>query len=84
VAAPRVDASLPPGCWQTYDIEYLAASGARPPVVTVRHNGVLIHKDLVLRSGARRKAGERPGRISLQEHGSKVRYRNMWLVQPRN
>jgi len=84
IAAPRVAASLPPGCWQTYDIDYLAARGARPPVVTVRHNGVLIHKDLVLRRGPRRRAGETAGRISLQEHGSKVRYRNVWLVEPRN
>lgn len=46
---PSVNASLPPGQWQSYDISFEAprfdadGSLATPAFVTVFHNGVLIH-----------------------------------------
>src|SRR4051812_25262878 len=45
---PQVNASRPPGEWQAYDIVFTAprfsgATLAKPAVVTVLHNGVLVH-----------------------------------------
>ena len=54
IAAPKVNASLPPLRWQTYDIEFRAArldaqgKVTRPPVITVIHNGVKIHDKVKL------------------------------------
>jgi len=71
-------ASLPPGEWQTYDIEYrVTKKGGKPvgrPRVTVYHNGIKIHDDFELRKNARR------GRFHFQDHGNPVRYRNIWVL----
>ena len=51
---PPVNMSFPPVSWQTYDVEFLAAkfdeSGRKivPAMMTVHHNGVLIHDKFVL------------------------------------
>lgn len=91
VKAPDVNMCLPPLSWQTYDIEYTAAKYdgdkvVSKPKVTVRHNGVVIHKDVELPSdrnttAAPVKAGSEPGPIYLQDHGNPVRYRNIWVVE---
>jgi hypothetical protein len=96
---PRVNASRPPGEWQTYDIIFRAPrfSGntvTRPARMTVLHNGVLVQDAMELlgpTSHARRDpyqahADRLP--ISLQDHGAAVRYRNVWVrsldpVEPR-
>lgn len=81
-APPLVNASRPPRKWQTYDIFFHAAkfdgAGAKtsPARVTVLHNGVLIHYEFEL-SGDNETA--EPGPLLLQDHGNKVRYRNIWL-----
>ena len=88
---PLVNASRPPGQWQTYDILFRGprfdSSGkvTRPATVTVLHNGVLTqdHSELVGPSGHHaqppyQKHAEK-GRISLQNHGDPVRYRNIWI-----
>jgi hypothetical protein len=88
---PLVNASRPPGQWQTYDIVFRGprfdASGKllRPATVTVLHNGVLTqdHSELVGPTGNKKqppyqKQGEN-GRISLQNHGDPVRFRNIWV-----
>jgi hypothetical protein len=78
---PAVNMCLPPLVWQTYDVEYTAgrkgADGApdAPARMTVKHNGVVIHKDVVLRHSPAR------GNLHLQDHGNPVRYRNIWLVE---
>ena len=88
VAAPRLNASLPPGEWQTYDITLRAprfneagekTENAR---ITVLHNGELIHDDLELPdvtpggvSGQEAAAGA----LMLQDHGNPVKYRNIWF-----
>ena len=89
---PRVNASRPPGEWQSYDIDYrrprFSASGAlvSPARMTVRHNGVLVHDDVALvgptANGSRPPFEAHPDRlpISLQDHGHPVRFRNIWLV----
>jgi serine/threonine protein kinase len=89
VAAPRVNACRPPAWWQSYDIEFHAppCTGGRrtgPARVTVRHNGVKIHDNApVYVDGTGGALGGDPctaGPIMLQEHGARVRFRNIWLV----
>lgn len=89
IAPPSVNASLPPGQWQTYDIEFRAAAFgpdgqvAANPRITVRHNGVVIHDDLEISratggAAGQSHVGEAP--LRLQDHGNKVRFRNIWFV----
>jgi hypothetical protein len=88
---PLVNASRPPGQWQTYDIAFRAprfdASGAvtAPAHVTVLHNGVLV-QDAVELTGPtghheRPPYKAHPARLplSLQDHGHPVRFRNVWV-----
>jgi hypothetical protein len=92
-ARPRVNASLPPEQWQTYDIVFRAprmnpdGTVQEKARVTVELNGVKI-QDSVAIEGAT--AGHEPGKppanaatgpLQLQDHGNWVRYRNVWLVE---
>lgn len=92
IRVPDVNAALGPGVWQTVDLEFQAASiGANGFMtekgaarVTVRLNGKLIHDDvrLSLRRNKYAAYPEEPlSHIILQEHGSPVRFRNIWLVR---
>jgi hypothetical protein len=92
VGAPLKNMCYPPLSWQTYDINYTAAKYdkddnlADNPRMTVRHNGVVIHKDLQLpgnrnTTAAPLKAGPEPGPVYLQNHNNPVRYRNIWVVE---
>lgn len=88
---PLVNATRPPGEWQTYDIVFrrprFDARGAllAPARLTVIHNGVLV-QDAVTLSGPTGHH-ERPPYvahadalpISLQDHGHPVRFRNIWV-----
>jgi hypothetical protein len=86
--APRVNMSFPPLAWQSYDIDFEAAhfdaSGAKTAdaVVTVRHNGVVIHDRVALEgpTGRGEPEGPEPGPLLLQDHWNPVVYRNLWLV----
>lgn len=88
IAAPAVNACLPPLSWQTYDIDFTSAvwkdgnkvSNAR---ATIRHNGIVIHEDLELPHGTpgRQKEAEGPAPLYLQGHGNPVFYRNIWVVK---
>jgi len=89
VGRPAVNMCLPPLSWQTYDVDFTAAefkdgkkvNSAR---MTVRHNGVEIHKDLEIpfaTTAAPVREGPEPGPIYLQNHGNPVRFRNIWLVE---
>ena len=86
--APDRNLSFPPLAWQTYDLAFQAASfdasGAKtgPAVVTLRHNGVLVH-DAVEVSGPTGRGepeGPEPGPLLLQDHWNPVVYRNVWLL----
>jgi hypothetical protein len=88
---PLVNASRPPGQWQTYDIVFrrprFDARGRveRPARVTVIHNGILIQDAVELtgptghheRPPYEAHPDELP--ITLQDHGHPVRFRNVWL-----
>ncbi len=88
---PLVNASRPPGEWQSYDIIFTApvfgSNGqiVSPARVTVLHNGVLIQNNTAL-SGPTVYIGSpqymaHPSKLPLrlQDHGDKVRYRNIWV-----
>jgi len=90
VKAPRVNMCAPPGQWQTYDIIFRAPrfdkAGKKTSnaTLTVRHNGVLIHDKTEVPAATRASlSGEapEPGPLYLQNHGNKVEYRNIWLVE---
>lgn len=89
---PKVNASRPPGQWQTYDITFTApkfdASGAvtSPARVTVLLNDVKVQDDTEILgdTGWRKRAAytshDTTGPLALQDHGHAVRYRNIWFV----
>jgi hypothetical protein len=88
---PLVNASRPPGEWQTYDVAFTAPrftpSGTldKPAVVTVFHNGVLVHHATPFWGPTAHKKidpyvpATARGPLSLQDHGNPVRYRNIWI-----
>lgn len=86
--APLVNATRPPGEWQTYDITFFAprfdeaGKVTEPARLTVFHNGVLIqHNAPVPGPTAAAMFGDmKPtGPLVLQDHGNLVRYRNIWI-----
>jgi hypothetical protein len=88
---PLVNASRPPGQWQTYDIIFhgprFDANGKllRPAIVTVIHNGVLVQDHVAIMGPTMHK--QRPPYhvtpvklpLRLQDHNHPVRYRNLWI-----
>ncbi len=88
---PAVNASRPPGQWQTYDIVFrrprFGSDGSvrRRATITVFHNGVLVQDHFQLWGGTswlaftpyERHADSLP--LSLQDHGNPVRFRNLWV-----
>lgn len=88
---PLVNASRPPGVWQSYDIVFRRprfderGKLIAPARITVIHNGVLVHDAVILTgpSGHRSRppyaahADRLP--ITLQDHASPVRFRNIWV-----
>lgn len=88
---PLVNASRPPGEWQSYDIIFNAprfkedGTLERAANITAFHNGVLIQNNAEL-SGPCVFIGEpyyvaHPEKmpILLQDHGNPVRFRNIWV-----
>jgi hypothetical protein len=88
---PLVNASRPPGQWQSYDIVFHGprfdphGKLTRPARVTVFHNGVLVQDNVELSGptahGKRPpyKPGPEKAPLGLQDHGEPVRYRNIWI-----
>jgi hypothetical protein len=94
---PLVNASRPPGDWQSFDIVFhrprFDANGMlrEPATVTVFQNGVLVQDHVVLtgptaygkRPPYRAHASRLP--LRLQDHGIPVRFRHIWIrdLEPR-
>lgn len=92
---PLVNASLPAGEWQSYDVVFRAprfsASGElqTPAFVTLLHNGILV-LDQVEIQGTTTYIGQpsytphgsrEP--LMLQDHGNPVSFRNIWVRELR-
>jgi hypothetical protein len=92
---PLVNASRPPGEWQTFDIVFrrphFGPDGEleRPARITVFHNGVLVHDGAEFHGltvhGRRAEYNPHPDRgpITLQDHGNPVRFRTVWVRELR-
>ncbi len=85
-AVPTADVCLPPLEWQTYDITFKAPRSdqngniIKAAVITVKHNGTIIHDNVLLNYGANSNL-PLTGSILLQDHSmDRVSYRNMWVV----
>ena len=88
---PLVNASRPPGAWQTYDIVFRrprldgAGKVLEPASMTVFHNGVLVQDGVALTGPtghqSRPPYAAHPDKlaITLQDHGHPVRFRNIWV-----
>lgn len=88
---PLVNASRGPGEWQAYDIVFTAPRFAgdgtveKPAVVTVFHNGVVVHHATPFWGPTAHRTidpyvpANAKGPISLQDHGNPIRYRNIWI-----
>jgi len=88
---PLVNASRPPGQWQSYDIVFhgprfdKAGKLLRPARVTVLHNGVLVQDNVELSGPTAHKArppySPHPEKLplALQDHSNPIRFRNIWI-----
>ena len=83
-----VNESFPPGIWQSYDIAFRAPrwSGrtkVSPARITVVWNGTRVQQDVEVWGsttlGDPEIPGEPDGPLRLQDHGHRVRYRNIWV-----
>jgi hypothetical protein len=89
VRVPRPGAPLPPARWQTYDIVFRAPvldgdTVLKPAIITVVQNGMKIHDIIkVDKATAGGVAGPpvEKSPLMLQEHGSPVRFRNIWIKE---
>jgi hypothetical protein len=86
---PLVNAARRPGEWQTYDVVFIAPRFDKdklvaPAYFTVFWNGVLVQGHTACMGSTRYKTvptydcHDTVGPIKLQQHGSAVRFRNIW------
>ena len=87
---PLVNASRPPGQWQSYDIIFRRPifkgdKVVKPATMTVLYNGVLVQDNFeiegttVWRKRAEYQAHPDKLPIKLQDHENPVRFRNVWI-----
>ena len=93
VPESSVNASRPPGEWQSYDITFIAprfdpnGKLVSPARQTVFHNGVKVHDAVALKGRTSHHSpptydahAERLP-LSLQDHDHPVRFRNIWVKE---
>jgi hypothetical protein len=89
IAAPLINACLPPLEWQTYDIEFMAprfdrdGKKAANAVMSVWLNGVQVHTEVNVPRPTRAFFDEKEvpkAGLMLQDHGNPVQYRNIWVL----
>lgn len=84
---PDCNAAYPAGLWQTYDFDFKAprfsAEGKKtaPARLNVRLNGILIHDDVTVPQPTAGGRETSRGPIVLQDHGTPVQFRNIWVVK---
>jgi len=88
-SVPLAKASVSTGEWNSYDIIYHAPEFNRdkkikPAIITVIHNGVLIQDHFEIKGtteyiGWPKNKAHGKGPIILQDHGSPVSYKNVWV-----
>ncbi|MDQ3812583.1 MAG: DUF1080 domain-containing protein [Armatimonadota bacterium] len=84
-----VNMCFPPLAWQTYDIDFQAAKfdeagkKTQNAIITVKHNGVVIHDkyEITGKTGAGKPEGPEARAILLQNHANPVFFRNIWIVE---
>lgn len=87
---PMVNASNPPGEWQTYDVVFITpkfnqdGSLNSPGHITVFHNGVLVHHNTEIKGtteyiGQPKMVAHGKGALRLQDHGNPTSFRNIWV-----
>ncbi|MDO4586907.1 MAG: DUF1080 domain-containing protein [Planctomycetia bacterium] len=87
---PLVNASVPPGNWQSYDVFFKAPvydgeNLVEPPRVTILQNGILVQNNQVIYGATTHfnLPGPHPksekGPIVLSGHGCPVQFRNIWI-----
>jgi hypothetical protein len=87
---PLVNVCRAPGEWQSYDIIFhrpifKGKKLVKPASITVLHNGVLVQDNFeiegatVWKERAKYEAHKDKLPVLLQDHGSPVRYRNIWI-----
>jgi len=88
---PLVNACLPPGNWQTYDIFFKApkydenGKEIEPARVTIMLNGVMVQNSTVIYGGTGHGTlpssfnGRKTGPIGFSGHGCPVQFRNVWI-----
>ena len=90
ISRPAVNACLTPMQWQTYDIDFTMprfdATGKKVKNgrATIKHNGITIHEDLELpnaTAGAMNPSERDLVGFLLQDHGDKVQFRNIWVLE---
>jgi hypothetical protein len=90
VEPPTVNAAKAPTVWQSYDIEFHApkfeaGKKTEPARMTVIWNGVKVHDEAKITTDNTTSGlggdPSKPGPLMLQDHGSPVQYRNIWLTK---
>ena len=88
---PLVNASRPPGIWQSYDIIFnepvydQQGNRLKKGSLTVFHNGVLVQNNVEIQGttefigSPKLRDIQTPIRIYLQDHGNPVSFRTIWL-----
>ncbi len=84
---PDFNVCKPPGQWQRYEIIFRAPrwdgdkkiENAR---ITLIHNGITVHNNIEAtnKTGAGAQEGPNLRPILIQDHGAKVKFRNIWIV----